>query len=532
MSQQTLAIGDSIRIKPDTFWHAYQLNIGGWQGRVMAFNPKDGRLLHVRWDGLTLEAMPEWFIQWVLRKGKPVEGAVIPSELALPAAPRDASEAWLPIAAALYRAHDLPNPGLSAAARPFNTGAATGKGKPSFDLARFYKQNAVPPQEDPLIRDCLQAGLDRYLQEAADFWRPDYSATTMVRQMTNPAVLGYGVVEILNQSDISPATKAAFVSHTLHLAPPALQMKPPYGLMEMFGFLAQAQAMTLTQLQIAAGMLANGTLRVTGQVGWFEGASLPRLKALIDWIAAHDEVSQAEKLWWAWSMPLQIDNQATLGKALARHWLAQTGLEVKTRQALCRVWALPRPGQQAGKQPLGWQLAKMSQLGDKEGLQALLNNPPAEPEELVYTAENALNQALGDLTHPDVQRWLIMSRDSSEMRPPAYLARLAVLWSVRLGESLEFAADYYWERDTPILAHQDALHAGLADALLEFRDQVTEAQARAWVERGIQHRRGQTRRPWYEAAAELFGPVYVQRALQDSAETIRTWAAKRLKTMS
>jgi len=110
---------------------------------------------------------------------------------------------------------------------------------------------------------------------------------------------------------------------------------------------------------------------------------------------------------------------------------------------------------------------------------------------------------------------------------PPFLKRLAIPALVRLGEDIEEVAETFWDSDRDY--YRDVLNAGIADALEEFHDQIAPAKMRQWIERGINCTSAATRKRFYALSTEYYGNEYMERALEDNAKSVRSWAAKKLR---
>lgn len=58
----SFSVGDSVRFKDDTEHVDLPLEIGGWQGRITAFETNAEHLVNVKLDSITLQSLPELYI--------------------------------------------------------------------------------------------------------------------------------------------------------------------------------------------------------------------------------------------------------------------------------------------------------------------------------------------------------------------------------------------------------------------------------------------------------------------------------------
>jgi hypothetical protein len=108
---------------------------------------------------------------------------------------------------------------------------------------------------------------------------------------------------------------------------------------------------------------------------------------------------------------------------------------------------------------------------------------------------------------------------------PPYFKRLAVLELARLGEPVAQLIEQYWDSEPDT----EMVQQGVADALSEFSDQFSAEQLQAEVERGLKAGMRQTRLAFFRLSLKLYGDKYLSQALQDEAKSIRNWANKQAK---
>jgi len=66
-----IKIGDSVVVKPGVIDPDLDIDIGGWQGKVLDIQPGEGgiTLVHIQWDSLTLKHMPDSVIEQCEEQG-------------------------------------------------------------------------------------------------------------------------------------------------------------------------------------------------------------------------------------------------------------------------------------------------------------------------------------------------------------------------------------------------------------------------------------------------------------------------------
>ena len=108
----------------------------------------------------------------------------------------------------------------------------------------------------------------------------------------------------------------------------------------------------------------------------------------------------------------------------------------------------------------------------------------------------------------------------------ATLLRTAVSGMVQSGDDMEMIADSVWDMDQDY--YQEAIRAGVADAIASYHEQLTPEALRRLVERGVNNSKATTRKRFYGLSTQFYGTDYLQKALDDTARSVRTWAAKQL----
>ena len=107
------------------------------------------------------------------------------------------------------------------------------------------------------------------------------------------------------------------------------------------------------------------------------------------------------------------------------------------------------------------------------------------------------------------------------------MVRQSIPWLVRLGEDpLAIAETFIDYRN----GFADQVHAGVADVLAEHHDRMPRDLVERLIEAGIGVTgSGPTRRRFYRLGTELFGQRYLERATEDTAGSVRQWAARELQ---
>lgn len=400
---------------------------------------------------------------------------------------------------------------------------------PPFRLADFLKEGGFPKSEYGPIRSCLTSGLARYIRDAYGYDKYGKRPTSLIDELMHlPYLYGYGAVEVIRHKRIRPLTKMTVCYRAFEVMRPTVEAGIPYGMLALVGWLAGHSYLNYDALVMATVGLGLGEAVQYNRLGWLEGAAKEEMLDLTDWIAANQEISAAEKLWWAWRLCAQSDGTPHLGKAIAGRWLSLDALSTGDKLALCRAW-LDDAGE-VGSPPLMWLVNKALLNNDVEELQRLiaqhnLELPPEVKNQLAELADES--KEVEEAEEEDILLRLMSLRGWLTM--PAFLHRLAIPALVRLGEDLETTIETYWSANKDY--YESANTNGVADALREFGDRLPPERLRELIERGVTHSSALTRKTFYALALEHYGEEYLERALEDNAGSIRKWAAGNYRSL-
>lgn len=396
-------------------------------------------------------------------------------------------------------------------------------GFPPFELDEFLADFEFPKSEHGSIRRCLSVGLGKYLNDVYGEGAYGKQPTHLIDEVMHlPYVFGYGALEVIRHKRLRPDTKLAVCSYVLEAMDLDLELGIPYGLLALLGYMASQNVLHYESLLYAAIALGFGAGHGYARAHWLEGVDKEDLLRLVDWIAGHEDIPADEKLWWAWKLAVQSDNYPHAGKAMAKHWLSLEALTTDAKRALCRGWLDNKD--MVGTPPLVWQLYQATLTGQRSEVERLVKEHNLEPgpEAEVMLAE--MEKALAEIEPGSVEAMMLRMR--SWVMVPAFLHRLAIPALVRLGDDLETIVGTYWNTGSDY--NQGAQSLGAADAIREFSHRLSSERLRELIERGVNHSLAPTRKAYYILSEEFYGDEYLQRALQDNAGSLRTWAAKKL----
>ena len=99
-------VGDSVRVKSGITDPDFQVEIGGWQGRILIVGP-EANFAEVAWDSLTLAQMPKELLDLCFKEGYAVEGLTLTLDELEPAKARDTEKDVHNILAEIYGRYGL-----------------------------------------------------------------------------------------------------------------------------------------------------------------------------------------------------------------------------------------------------------------------------------------------------------------------------------------------------------------------------------------------------------------------------------------
>ncbi len=393
-----------------------------------------------------------------------------------------------------------------------------------FELDRFLAELEIPKGEHKNFRRCLTAGVKDYYLDIYGYHKYGKQPFFLVdERMGEPYIFGYGALKILENKRISKTSKLKVCRYVLDTMKPGNENGVPHGLVSVLGFMAEENE--LAELDFLKGMmvLEFGSIELFRRSDWMNGVSKAALIALADWISSVKELPEDRLLWWIWKWSMHCDNRPHLGKGLANHWLEKPDMPAGLKKDLCWAWLLDE--REVGSPPAEWLLMDAYMSGDEERIEQVMLDLGIEPEQIPL---------------PDLEELPVQERDDAfdflfdpldflhnYLLTPAYLKRLAIPALVRLGEEMDNLVELFWDTDRDY--YTDALNSGIADMLEEFHEQIPPDEFRQWIDRGISYSKAPTRKRFYLLSMQFYGTEYLERALQDNAKSIRTWAAKKLK---
>lgn len=399
-----------------------------------------------------------------------------------------------------------------------------------FNLRRFFKQLKIAKDEQEIVTDCLTRGLAAYHRHIYGYDKYGSTPDFLIgERMIEPYIFGFGAVEVIRHTALPTATQLKIVQYTLDQIDATAEYGTPHGLPMMLSFLAEVGALEpvlFRSVMIAADF--GGTL--------FDDWAVDEVRRLVDWLIVKADVAQAERLWWLWHISVNAE-PPQIARGLAETVLGHSTLPARGKRALCEAWLTDAP---AGQPPAQWEAMQALLSGDLQSFaahaaEAGLPLPEGLPSQAAIEADYdaALDTLLDgeddsaiESSPPSLHllRKMLIGPLGLVVLTPGPLKRAAIAALPRLGDDPLLVCKRYLGVKQNYQA--DTLHQGVADVIRAYRHQMTEGAVRDLVEEGLRIGAAPTRKAYYQLGADLFGASYMTRAAQDTARSIREWAAK------
>lgn len=525
-------LGDSIILRPGEKYDELDLDMSGWRGRIVEISNEDGLL--IAWDSQTLREMPETAVAQWLNQEIDWTCMFVEADAVLPYEPRDTILDGLTVARQRTAEYGFNFDNISD--NPLYEDLIEEDwdddedweedwSPPYFDLDQFLYSLEIPAKEHPRIRRALSQGLGQYHFDYYGRYRFGKQPAHLIPEsMGIPFIFGYGVLQILDHKQISQETKLKICQYALSTLDPIQEDGLLYGLLTILGYLAKIDQLPLSVFHYVMLNAEYGGIGIFRRSIWHFGVEREALLALLDWVAAHPEISQEEKLFWAWRWSLQSEFDSHLVKATAHNWLNQPNIPDNFKEEIC--WAWLREPAEVGTPPQIWQVMQAFMSGDRPKLEQFLADLGPEMPDLPISLDEMMPPRAED--REEGLFFQLMYGSRSFTLTPAPLKRLAIPALARLGQDPQTLAEMFWGSDYDY--YTDAIHSGIADMLREFQDQIPTAELNRLVEKGLHFSRVNVRKIFHILARDLYGDEYARRylhlALEDTAKSLRTWAKK------
>ncbi len=350
----------------------------------------------------------------------------------------------------------------------------------TFDLASFYAQINATAKERNALRQDLVRGLKDYFEAIYGYDR--YGAETIFQiseRLGQPHVYGYAARRILHDRRISERTKIAVAERALEITEYGEDGGLPFGIYGILQYLAQNHQLDVDDLRF-------GLVVSAGEYNPFRGVDKPEVLGFFQWLLLHPDLPPVERAFWAHSLIARHQDQPGTGD-LVNALLGCEALFLEDRRELCHAWINFR-------QPR----LSVDVAGSRDSPRA------------AFVADH-------------MGFWIA----HAPSWPSANMVRLGLVWLARLeGNPTQLATKYMTYRD--IYAEQ--LHGAVAEIIAEHHASMPHQEVKRLIEMGISMSGSiVTRRKFYRLGTELFGPEYLRRATEDTANSVRQWAMKQLQ---
>jgi hypothetical protein len=557
MSEQEFAPNTPVTVNSGTKYEPFDLDISQWSGRIVG--QVQGNDYLVRWDKPTIDTIPGWVIASWIETGEDWSCMELEAKALQTRRARDKEDDWFDAFCQRLQEHSILPNFLSAPAFVSEMNDYYGDDPDIeydelleefgaedelslllseyeydeyeydeededdlpwgiFDFDELVELLQIPKdQRKPLLRTLRQS---RHAYYKDHLFGQELTANAFVKyQLPVPYIFGYALVAVLNNPKISRLTKVKLCQYTIDEMDPKDEDGIPFGLVNMLAFLAREGMLVMPVFGLLLFTLDYAQKGMFGAYNWLEDLSdKSEMVDLLDWLLRQQEVEEDEMLWWFWRFSTMCNEvHHSWGKAMAATWCASE-VSDDTKKQLLHIWL---NGQKpVGKAPLAWQMTEAQNSGDIEKLLALYEQAGITPteEELEYL--EAHHQHIQSLYEDPF--FFIQQQIRTSTYTPSYLKRFAIPELVRLGESLDQLTGLYWNSEIDATL----VHQGIADALVEFKDQLSPEDIQHYLEQGIKNGAYQTRHAFFRASVKLFGHKYLAQALKDESKAIRNWAQK------
>lgn len=350
----------------------------------------------------------------------------------------------------------------------------------AFDLASFYAQIRATAKERTALRQDLVKGLKDYYESTYGYDK--YGAETIFRvpeRMGEPFVYGFAVLRILHDRRLSEETKTAAAERALEIIEYGTDAGLPFGLYAVLYYLMERG-------RLSVGDLRYGLVISAGEQLPFRGMDKSAAVSFFRRLLHRDELPHPERVFWGHSL-IARQGDASGAADLINALLGCEALPIEDRRELCQAWINFRQPRIAVDVPQG--------TGDSRSTFVVEHMP-------FWVAH--------------MPSW-----------PSLHMVRLGLVWLARLqGNPAELAETFLTHRDS----FAEQIHGAVADIIAEHHPSMPAAQVQRLIERGIaMPGSSPTRRRFYRLGSQLFGEEYLQRATEDTANSVRQWAVRQLQ---
>lgn len=349
-----------------------------------------------------------------------------------------------------------------------------------FNLAAFNVHVGAQAKERPAIRQALVRGLKEYHEHRFGYDRHGAETVLLLSdRMSVPYIYGFGLRRILNDRRLSVGVKRASAEFAIDILDYPTEMGVPYDLIGALSFLLRHGGLDVRRLRYALVASAHDphpfrALDKSGATGFFAR------------LLTTDDMPKSERLFWAHSLLARHDEPAGAAE-LIHLLLGDDRFAPSDRLELARAWVHAR--------------------------QPRLVVPLPAPDHYPHANFIAARMPF----------WV----EHAPSWPTLAMARYGLVWMARLGDDpLTLARTYVAYRGS----FAEQFHAAVADILTEHRASLSIEEVREVVDQGACiSGSAPARRRFYRLGADLYGSSYLERATEDTADSVRQWAARQLE---
>jgi hypothetical protein len=352
-------------------------------------------------------------------------------------------------------------------------------GEEKFDLAFFYEQVGAVGKERTALRQDVVRGLKDYFEELYGYDKHGGGTIFLLEdRMAQPYVFGFATQRILHDRRISVGTKLGVAALAIEKLTYGAEFGNPFGLFSALELLTVHKRLPVVDLRYALVCSA-------GVYNPFLGTDKRTALSFFSRLLSHPEIPEGERAFWAHSLAARHQDQPG-ARELVRKIVDATDISADVRRELCLAWMHMRQPQINVPLPDGTGSSREALIA--EHMPFWIAHAPSWSSRTMIRLGLASLPKFGSDPGELVQTYIVHRSGSS-----------------------------------------DAIHAAVADILTEHHAGMPISTVRGVVEQGIQIAGSvSTRRRFYKLGGEILGGDYLDRATEDSASAVRSWAVREL----
>ncbi len=533
----TFKIGDSIVVKKGVKDPDFDTDLGGWYGRIKAFNPGDKNFIEIGWDSITLKTMPPNLLALCSSENLDFTTIVLNANEIEPTQARDTikeTQETITEMIAQQQLNDPENDEADDLAVDFFAPIAAHLANEDmdwdaedeyeeediFDIEKFFAFLEIPTSEQQLVEKCLAKGLYKYYIDIYGYEKYGSDLTWLIEdRMYEPFIFGYGTAEIIKNKKVRAETKHKIIAYTLGTTSPAEEYGIPYGLDLILHYLAKENLLdtgTFNLIMLTLQANPHNSFDDMPTAGWID---------LSEWIINCPEISTDETTWWIWQLSTKFERSLSFaqGRKVVEFWMNHPQLSSAAKLELC--WAWLTDSQEIGSKPITRQLMDAQMVGDVKAVKKLLKELGAEPADIADAIRN-MELIQSEVADP-IFDFALLSSLAEFVWLPSWLKRLAVPFLAQLEEDpleicltlLDQSRDY----------KSEGINKGVADVISDYGAQFPPDTLRALIDKGLSIPQVATRKTFYQVSTQFYGNEYMLKTQSDNAASIRKWGQKKLQ---